>query len=47
MNDIEVVVGGMTRRRYVREVTSRLRDVAGVERVTANRHAPWSTCPGR
>lgn len=36
MNDIELVVGGMTGRRCVREVTSRLRDVPGVERVTAN-----------
>ena len=36
MNDIELVVGGMTCRRCVREVTSRLRDVPGVERVTAN-----------
>ena len=35
MNDIELV-GGMTCRRCVREVTSRLRDVPGVERVTAN-----------
>ena len=36
MNDIELVVGGMTCRRCVREVTSRLRDVPGGERVTAN-----------
>jgi copper chaperone CopZ len=36
MNDIELVVGGTTCRRCVREVTSRLRDVPGVERVTAN-----------
>jgi copper chaperone CopZ len=36
MNDIELVVGGMTCRRCVREVTSRLRDVPGVERVPAN-----------
>jgi copper chaperone CopZ len=36
INDIELVVGGMTCRRCVREVTSRLRDVPGVERVTAN-----------
>jgi hypothetical protein len=36
MNGIELVVGGMTRRRWVREVTSRLREVPGVERVTAN-----------
>jgi copper chaperone CopZ len=36
MNDIELVVGGMTCRRCVREVTSRLRDGPGVERVTAN-----------
>jgi copper chaperone CopZ len=35
MNDIELVVG-MTCRRCVREVTSRLRDVPGLERVTAN-----------
>jgi copper chaperone CopZ len=34
--DIELVIGGMTCRRCVREVTSRLRDVPGVERVTAN-----------
>jgi copper chaperone CopZ len=34
--NIELVVGGMTCRRCVREVTSRLRDVPGVERVTAN-----------
>ena len=36
MDDIELVVGGMTCRRCVREVTSRLREVPGVERVTAN-----------
>jgi copper chaperone CopZ len=36
MNVVELVVGGMTSRRGVREVTSRLRDVPGVERVTAN-----------
>jgi copper chaperone CopZ len=36
MNDVELVVGGMTCRRCVREVISRLRDVPGVERVTAN-----------
>jgi copper chaperone CopZ len=36
MNDIELVVGRMTCRRCVREVTSRLGDVPGVERVTAN-----------
>jgi copper chaperone CopZ len=36
MNDIELVVGGMTCRRCVCEVTSRLRDVPGVERATAN-----------
>jgi copper chaperone CopZ len=36
MNDIELVVGGMTCRRCVREVTSRLRDAPGVERVAAN-----------
>ena len=36
LNAIELVVGGMTCRRCVREVTSRLRDVPGVERVTAN-----------
>ena len=36
MNDIELVVGGMTCRRCVREVISRLRDVPSVERVTAN-----------
>ena len=36
MNDIELVIGGMTCRRCVREFTSRLRDVPGVERVTAN-----------
>jgi copper chaperone CopZ len=36
MNDIELVVGGMTCRRCVREVASRLRDVPGVERVPAN-----------
>ena len=29
MNDIELVVGGMTCRRCVREVTSRLREVPG------------------
>jgi copper chaperone CopZ len=40
MNDIELVVGGMTCRRCVREVTSRLRDVPGVERVTANPARP-------
>jgi copper chaperone CopZ len=36
MNVIELVVGGMTCRRCVGEVTSRLREVPGVERVTAN-----------
>ena len=36
MNDIELVVGGMTCRRCVRDVTSRRRDVPGLERVTAN-----------
>ena len=36
MDDIELVVGGMTCRRCVREVASRLCDVPGVERVTAN-----------
>src|SRR5215207_2041883 len=36
MNDIELVIGGMTCRRCVREVTLRPRDVPGVERVTAN-----------
>ena len=36
MNDIELVVGGMACRRCVREVTARLRDVPGVERVSAD-----------
>ena len=36
MNVLELVVGGMTCRRCVREVTSRLRDAPGVECVTAN-----------
>jgi copper chaperone CopZ len=33
---IELAVSGMACRRCVREVTARLRDVAGVETVTAN-----------
>ena len=36
MNDIELTVGGMSCRHCVREVTARLRDVIGVERVTAD-----------
>jgi copper chaperone CopZ len=36
MNDIELVVGGMACRRAVRDVTSRLRDVPGVDRVAAD-----------
>lgn len=36
MNEIELTVSGMSCRRCVREVTARLRDVTGVERVTAD-----------
>jgi copper chaperone CopZ len=36
MNDIDLVVAGMSCRRCVREVTARLRDVPGVQRVTAD-----------
>jgi copper chaperone CopZ len=36
MRHIELVVDGMGCRRCVREVTARLRDVAGVVRVTAD-----------
>jgi copper chaperone CopZ len=36
MRDMHLLVGGMGCRRCVREVTARLRDVAGVERVIAD-----------
>ncbi|HET6950258.1 MAG TPA: cation transporter [Acidimicrobiales bacterium] len=36
MRHLHLVVGGMGCRRCVREVTARLRDVAGVERVVAD-----------
>ncbi|WP_148575369.1 hypothetical protein [Nocardioides caldifontis] len=36
MRQLNLFVDGMSRRRCVREVTARLRDVAGVETVTAD-----------
>lgn len=36
MRDLHLLVGGMGCRRCVREVTARLRDVPGVERVVAD-----------
>jgi copper chaperone CopZ len=36
MPQLQLFVGGMTCRRCVREVTARLRDVPGVETVSAN-----------
>ena len=36
MRDVHLVVGGMGCRHCVREVTARLRDVPGVERVVAD-----------
>ena len=36
MRQLELFVGGMTCRRCVREVTARLRDVPGVEMVSAD-----------
>lgn len=36
MDEMELTVSGMACRRCVREVTARLRDVAGVERVIAD-----------
>ena len=36
MRQLNLFVGGMSSRRCVREVTARLRDVAGVETVTAD-----------
>lgn len=36
MRQLNLFVGGMRCRRCVREVTARLRDVAGVETVSAN-----------
>ena len=36
MRQLDLVVGGMGCRHCVREVTARLRDVPGVERVSAN-----------
>ena len=36
MEEIHLVVGGMSCRRCVREVTARLRDVPGVQRVVAD-----------
>jgi copper chaperone CopZ len=51
MDEIDLVVGGMSCRRCVREVTARLRDVPGVERVTADPsrstvHLTGSMTPG-
>ena len=42
MRHIELTVGGMTCRRCVREVTARLRDVPGVEQVSADGARSWS-----
>jgi copper chaperone CopZ len=36
MTQLDLFVGGMTCRRCVREVTARLRDVPGVETISAN-----------
>jgi copper chaperone CopZ len=36
MRELDLLVGGMSCRRCVREVTARLRDVPGVETVSAN-----------
>lgn len=36
MDEIDLIVGGMSCRRCVREVTARLRDVPGVQRVIAD-----------
>jgi copper chaperone CopZ len=36
MHQLNLFIGGMSCRRCVREVTARLRDVPGVERVSAN-----------
>ena len=36
MRQLNLIVGGMSCRRCVREVTARLRDVPGVETVSAN-----------
>ena len=36
MRELDLFVGGMSCRRCVREVTARLRDVPGVETVSAN-----------
>jgi copper chaperone CopZ len=36
MDEMELTVSGMSCRRCVREVTARLRDVAGVKRVVAD-----------
>ena len=36
MDELELTVSGMSCRRCVREVTARLRDVTGVERVVAD-----------
>lgn len=36
MDEMELTVSGMSCRRCVREVTARLRDVTGVERVVAD-----------
>jgi len=38
MRNIQLFVGGMGCRRCVREVTARLRDVPGVETVSADAH---------
>lgn len=46
MRLIELVVDGMACRRCVREVTARLRDVAGVVRVTADASASTVTLAG-
>jgi copper chaperone CopZ len=39
MRQLDLSVGGMSSRRAVREVTARLRDVPGVETVSADPHS--------